>query len=365
MALSTSITHGQIRGPVFDGSLIFGCAALALLAGYAVTEWPALFPALLLADVWLLGSHHVIATYTRICFDTDSLKQNKFFVFVLPWLVMLGVAAVVWFSKGRMMVTSIYLYWQWFHYMRQSYGVSRIYQRKGPPVGRLDDWATSAMLYSIALFGIMYRSYQHIQNPQQLFLGSNFFAIPVDLTALAAVGGIALVCLVMWVISVVLRALDGKVTFPQVAYLLSHVVVFFVGYYWIEDITFGWLVVNTWHNSQYILIVWLFNNNRFKNQVDPSHKFLSFISQTRFLWLYFAVCVAITFAFYGLVELLSVRLAPLLLPVLVTSQGWAVVAYQGINFHHYIVDSYIWKVRKPTIQQNLGIQKELSAVVNG
>ncbi|MCE7874795.1 hypothetical protein DYH09_31115 [bacterium CPR1] len=50
------------------------------------------------------------------------------------------------------------------------------------------------------------------------------------------------------------------------------------------------------------------------------------ISQIRFLWLYFA---AITFAFYGVVELLSVLLAPLLLPMLVTSQGWAVMAYQG------------------------------------
>jgi hypothetical protein len=32
-----------------------------------------------------------------------------------------------------------------------------------------------------------------------------------------------------------------------------------------------------------------------------------------------------------------------------------VVAYQVINFHHYVVDSVIWKVRKKALRQNLGV----------
>ena len=31
------------------------------------------------------------------------------------------------------------------------------------------------------------------------------------------------------------------------------------------------------------------------------------------------------------------------------------VAYQTINFHHYIVDGIIWKVRKKKLQQTLGL----------
>ncbi|MEM8814747.1 MAG: hypothetical protein AAGE85_02910, partial [Pseudomonadota bacterium] len=34
----------------------------------------------------------------------------------------------------------------------------------------------------------------------------------------------------------------------------------------------------------------------------------------------------------------------------------AITIYQTINFHHYIVDSLIWKLRKPTIRKNLGLQ---------
>ena len=32
------------------------------------------------------------------------------------------------------------------------------------------------------------------------------------------------------------------------------------------------------------------------------------------------------------------------------------VAYQTINFHHYIVDGLIWKVRKKPLRANLGLE---------
>ena len=61
-----------------------------------------------------------------------------------------------------------------------------------------------------------------------------------------------------------------------------------------RQLNHGWLVLNIWHNAQYILTVWLFNNNRFK-------------------------------------------------------EGMA------INFHYYVVDAVIWKVRRKPVQQNFGI----------
>ena len=41
----------------------------------------------------------------------------------------------------------------------------------------------------------------------------------------------------------------------------------------------------------------------------------------------------------------------------------SVVVYQTINFHHYVVDGLIWKVRKPRLQQTLALatsRQELS-----
>ena len=64
-------------------------------------------------------------------------------------------------------------------------------------------------------------------------------------------------------------------------YVVTHVGVFAAGYLLIEDLGHGWLVLNVWHNAQYVLTVWLFNNNRFKDEVDTRHRFLSTLSRRK------------------------------------------------------------------------------------
>jgi hypothetical protein len=118
---------------------------------------------------------------------------------------------------------------------------------------------------------------------------------------------------------------------------------FYIGYIVIDDITVGWLAVNIWHNAQYILFVWMFNNNRFKGGVDPRSRFLSTISQTDKAWLYFLTCLAVSTTVYFAIEL-SIGALPML-----------VAAYQVINFHHYVADAVIWKVRRRSLQRTLGL----------
>jgi hypothetical protein len=43
--------------------------------------------------------------------------------------------------------------------------------------------------------------------------------------------------------------------------------------------------------------------------------------------------------------------------LIVTSLPLVAIAYQAINFHHYVVDAVIWKVRRRPVQQNFGITK--------
>jgi hypothetical protein len=35
----------------------------------------------------------------------------------------------------------------------------------------------------------------------------------------------------------------------------------------------------------------------------------------------------------------------------------ALIVYQTINFHHYIVDALIWKLRRKPVQQVLGVRQ--------
>jgi hypothetical protein len=41
--------------------------------------------------------------------------------------------------------------------------------------------------------------------------------------------------------------------------------------------------------------------------------------------------------------------------VTATSLPLVAIVFQAINFHHYLVDAVIWKVRKKPVRENFGI----------
>ena len=139
---------------------------------------------------------------------------------------------------------------------------------------------------------------------------------------------------------------NGILPVAHTWYMLSHFTIFIVGYLVIEDITNGWLVINIWHNAQYILFVWLFNTNKYRDGIDTKAPFLSEISQRKNLVRYLLVCFGISTLAYLFIYLTSGEHAVAGLPI-------AIIVYQTINFHHYIVDSRIWKVRKKPMQETL------------
>jgi hypothetical protein len=332
------VPAGWLRGREFDLVFILGIAMLACAAGALAVGNQQLFVVILLGDLWLLGYHHVVATFTRLCFDRASRREHRFILFVLPPLVAGGVAALV-FGIGAWTLPSLYFYWQWFHYTRQSWGVSQVYRRKAGGIPDEDPLATKLVIYLVPLVGVLYRS---AQNPSS-FLGLELRMLPVPDLAVDFAGLAALAAIAWWATLRVQAWRRGQLPVAHTLYVASHVAIFLTGYLLIDDISVGWLVVNVWHNAQYVLFVWLFNNNRFRGGIEPKARFLSMLSQTRNVWLYFAVCVGISTAVY--LALQSVIAAvPILMAV-----------YQAINFHHYIADSVIWKVRKPALQKTLGI----------
>ena len=111
----------------------------ALGAGAAVIAEPSWFWPILFLDVWLLGYSHVASTFTRLAFDRESFYQHRLLLVPLPIVVAaftVGVALV----GGEWLVSTVYLYAQWFHYTRQSYGISRMYLRKAGAISASRDW---------------------------------------------------------------------------------------------------------------------------------------------------------------------------------------------------------------------------------
>lgn len=332
---------GWLRSRQFDVTFVQGVAALALLSGAIVVARPELFKFVLIADLWLLGYHHVIATFTRLAFDKKSLREYRFFVFVLPVLVFAATFGLAW-SVGVWVIATVYLYWQWFHYTRQSWGISQVYRAKSG--GLVDDGPLFSKLsfYLIPAWGILYRSWQ----APDTFLFVELRVIPVPELLVDVVGVAAVASILAWGYRRIQLWRNGRLPVAHTWYMLSHYAVFLVGYLLIADITFGWLVINVWHNAQYILFVWLFNTNRFKNGIDSNAQFLSKISQSNNILRYLLICVAISTLIYLTGLLIASNQFVAGLPMVV-------ILFQAINFHHYIVDSRIWKVRKKPMRETL------------
>ena len=329
-----------IRSWEFDATLLLAPLATGLTAALVVTADPRLYPYLLLADLWLLGYHHVVATYTRLAFDSRSLRRNRFLALDLLFLVMMGSLAVA-LTAGAWVIASAFLYLQWFHYMRQGYGIARMYYRatpEGQTVGSRD-LAADLVIYLVPIFAIAARSST---------MGDHFLGLPVKTIVLPEIvvtmlGIAAAGAVVAWVVQTTRAAAADTLDLTYAGFIVSHVAIFLVAYVLVDDVNSGWLAINVWHNFQYVLVVWMSNAKRYAGGVDPAARFLSRISQPGRAAMYFACCLSITTITYFLLDRFT---------VLVLGGGLAVTAgvYMGINFHHYVVDALIWKRRKAVPQ---------------
>ncbi len=346
--MNTATEIGWLRGPGFDGFFIVGIAAIALATGLVVTWNNNLFLPILAADLWILGYHHVVATYTRLAFDAQSFAENKGLILYLLPAVACAVVLLI-MSAGLWLVPTIYLYWQWWHYTRQSEGISKAYAGKSRDKQLPSPWLARAALYSVPLTGILAVSHRAPHN----FLYLPLRTLPVADFILLVAAIVTVAILAVWVFEQVKAYIAGRLAIPYVMYVTSHFIIYFFAYIYVKEIDYGWLIVNIWHNAQYILFVWLYNNRRFGGGFDKAHKFLSTISQNGRFVLYFGTCLTIsTFVYFLFTSYLSDALSA---TFAITATMTGLIIYQTINFHHYIVDSLIWKLRKKPIRATLGL----------
>lgn len=329
-----------LRSKRFDLSFVAAPTALALASGAAVVAQPSLFIPILTLDIWLLGFHHVISTFTRLCADESSVREHRRLLTTLPAAVLVGVLAIG-FGVGFWALTTIYLYWQWFHYTRQSWGIARVYERKMSEPLPEDPRLFAAAFYLLPLWGILHRSQQ---DPDE-FLRLDVETIVVPSWLVTSVGAAAILAMLAVGVIRIAAWRNGRLPMMHTLFLVTHFAIFGVGYLAISDIDHGWLVLNVWHNAQYVAFVWYFNNRQAAqlNETAVAPTLVQRMSASHRVVGYFALSIAASTVIYLTLQLtLALVVAP-------------IVIYQTINFHHYIVDSRIWKVRKKPLQTTLGI----------
>ena len=341
MAAQSAPSRGLLRSPSFDLAFTVGLLALALGLGALASIDAWWFAWVLIAELWLFAYPHIASTYTRIAFDREAVRRHRFLLFGLPPLVLAGTGGIVAIG-GAGALGTLYYYWQAWHYSRQSFGIARAYRRAAGAGG--PDLLADGVVFAFPLWGLCHRGFQHPGSFYDLPLYGPEVPFFVD----AAMGAIALSSLAVWLVRTVRARAPGSL-WPSL-FVLSHVVITAVSYVVVSDVTKGWIVINIWHNAQYLLFVWAQNARRFERGVEPERAFLSKLCQPESVLRYAAVCAVLGWGFYFALGRVSARITWPLIPMVL-------VTHMAVNFHHYIVDAVIWRSPKRALRASLDESK--------
>lgn len=343
-----AVQKKYLRGPVFDYFFILFVPLLGISTAYYTAANPFDFKFILTVNLWLFGYHHVIATFTRIAGSVSDAKEYRFLVFYLP-LMVLGIVAILAVLGTVWLIVSLYLYWQWWHYLRQSEGISKAIKFKVGSRELGPEWFSRTVFYLTPLATFLIA----LARQPETFLGMKIYIPLIPMQLAVMLGYLAAGLWGVWFFMQLVALLKKKMRFNHFCYLISHHVIYLVAYALIEDLTMGWLAINIWHNLQYIIFVWHYNTNTYKGGFDKARPIISWLSQPHRAIIYFAACLIVTVLIYKLVNYgVSSIASHTILPILPIT----IIAYMTINFHHYIVDTVIWKIRNPKVRQSIGIE---------
>ncbi|GLS27941.1 hypothetical protein [Marinibactrum halimedae] len=327
------------RNPFFDSFFVVILPVIAISSAVFVSINPSYFDLVLLLDLSLLGYHHVISTYTRLAGSWESNKLNKALTLYLPPFVLFVVFSLALIGSVWLIAT-VYLHWQWWHYTRQSEGIAKSIKYKSQSTE-----SGPVLFHRLVFYITPITTFAYMSSLQpDAFLYMDVVTLPIPAEMVYGLAAINIILMIAWGCWLIWALYSQKVSLNYALYHLSHHAIFVVAYVAISNINYGWLAINIWHNFQYILFVWHFNTKTINNTVNSGNKLLFWLFKPSRWYLYFGVCLVATALFYGLVD------AGISVLTVYTTLPLTVVVYMAINFHHYVVDTYIWKLRQPKIR---------------
>lgn len=330
---------GWLKDPLFDLSFILGIALLAGGMAGATVYRPDLFWPMLALHSWLFGYEHLVATYTRLLGRPDDRARYRRLILYVPPLVLLGLYAVGR-TYGLAGIYALYFVAQWHHTVRQSWGLAQQYRQRAGGLPWDAVRLSELTLWSVPIWGLLHRC---AQRPDE-FIFQPFWLPPVPPSCATIAGCIAGALWLFWIYTRIVAYRRGQLSIGHTLYMVSHLLIFLIGYVLISEICSGWLLVNVWHNVQYIAFVWLYNRRRFAAGIEPQTRALSWLSQPGYLRaaLYFLASLALALPIYYLLPRLGLKLDTLLISTAVPA---AITVGLTLTFHHYIVDAIVWKRR--------------------
>ncbi len=348
-----------ISGPLTDGIFIllppFFCLAIIALFPAVFQNTTEMTLAGWVLLILLIDVGHVYTTLYRTYFDNHALKKQKFLLYFTPFAAfivccLLYNISVLWFWR-------LLTYAAVFHFVRQQYGFMRLYSRyeqKKTWVEKID----TITVYSATLYPLLY---WHLNGPRNFnwFIKNDFAYLNAGWFMNILTPAYFLL-LAIYIGSSIYTFIKTRVfNIPKFTIIAGTVVSWYFGIvYFNGDMAFTLLNVVS-HGVPYMALVWI-HGHKNKGKLTKPGKLLSLVFSYKGLIVFLLIVFGLAFMEEFLWDIfvwdehrsvfggnyfsnitLNKELMSLLVPLLTLPQ-----------LTHYILDGFIWKIRKDEIKWN-------------
>jgi tetratricopeptide (TPR) repeat protein len=276
----------------------------------------------------------------------DHALWNRYRIrLIIAPVLLFGISA--WFAyRDLHIVILMQMLWGGWHWMMQIYGFARIYDAKMTPAARTP--ARLDQMLCLLWFGMCVFVLSDMSSYVQKFYESGGpFISPANLLWVQRIWiAVTLIVTLVYVVRVVqsirqekwpnpLKLVFIALTFVYLSYTASI----------IDRPVIGLVMFESWHDVQYLAIVWFFNISRARS--DDAGRFIRFLFRPR--WILVFIYVALCLAFGVMTHAWKLFEDPTIARI-------AISIVTATALLHYYLDGFIWKIRERETGRALGVQ---------
>lgn len=312
--------------PVVDLS----CITLGwLLFFFAPYLFPKYFDTIRIISVTFLFATHRYFTFLLVYLDRAEFNRARVLYTLIPILCFIFVGLCYFFRIDEPEMFAFWYLFNYFHFVRQKYGILRIYSGKARwGHKRLDAW--TMYLWGLAGFFYLFGSEADVKVMHYL---RNLLDFTPPLLISHILYGLAILVTLAWLFYEFRGA--QSVSVPKLLFFASVVFLYGIG----PTLSAGAIYIATSinHASEYIALVALTIKNKVRTSAIDApllNKAASHIVRNTFLFT--AVICGILYGLYV----------------------WSLFIFlffaYGTSFAHFVLDGLIWKLRRPKVAREVG-----------
>lgn len=304
--------------------------------------------------ILLIDVAHVYSTLYRTYFDKQAFEKQKSIMIGIPLVAF--IAGVILYSINYLWFWRILAYTAVFHFIRQQYGLMRIYSR----MERHKKWSLKIdeiTIYAATVYPILY---WHLSPDRNFnwFLDGDFFILNLPVLK-SIVGWLYVFILITYLVKEILLSVKSQtINIPKNAVVWGTALSWYFGIvYYNGDMAFTVLNVVS-HGVPYMALIWLYGNKNYHQQ-NKGGRWLKLL----FRWQTIPVFIGLLFLFAFIEEAvwdmtvwkehegvfhlpridLSSQALSFIVPLLALPQ-----------ITHYILDGFIWRIKKDEFKWSRG-----------